>query len=83
MRHRFDTVIQHSITFQRLISAENSAFLKRNPLNLPSAKQILRPRGNETIEDQVKRVQEGLVAICDANNSLGKQLSAISLIISA
>ena len=56
---------------------------KKVEQNLSNAKQTLRHRPNESIEDQVKRVQEGLVAICDANNSLGKQLSAISLIISA
>lgn len=49
--------------------------------NLSKAKQTLRPRNNETVEEQIKRLQEGLIEICDANIALRKQLGAITAII--
>jgi hypothetical protein len=49
--------------------------------NLSNAKQTLRHRPNESIEDQVKRLQEGLIEICDANISLRKQLGAMTAVI--
>ena len=49
--------------------------------NLSNAKQTLRPRSNETAEEQIKRLQEGLIEICDANIALRKQLGAITAII--
>ena len=54
---------------------------KKVEQNLSSAKQTLRPRSNESIEDQVKRLQEGLIEMCDANIALRKQLGAITAII--
>ena len=53
---------------------------KKIEQNLSNAKQILRPRSNETTEEQVKRLQEGLIEICDANISLRKQLGAVTAI---
>ena len=41
----------------------------------------MRPRTNESIEDQVKRLQEGLIEMCDANIALRKQLGAMTAII--
>ena len=49
--------------------------------NLSNAKQTLRPRSNETAEEQIKRLQEGLIEMCDANISLRKQLGAMTAII--
>ena len=49
--------------------------------NLFNAKQTLRPRSNETAEEQIKRLQEGLIEMCDANISLRKQLGAMTAII--
>ena len=49
--------------------------------NLSTAKQTLRPRTNETIEDQVKRLQEGLIEMCNASIALRKQLGAMTAII--
>jgi len=49
--------------------------------NLSNAKQTLKPRTNETIEDQVKRLQEGLIEMCDANIALRKQLGAMTAIV--
>ena len=54
---------------------------KKVEQNLSNAKQTLRPRSNESIEDQVKRLQEGLIEMCDANISLRKQLGAMTAII--
>ena len=54
---------------------------KKVEKNLSNAKQTLRPRSNESIEDQVKRLQEGLIEMCDANISLRKQLGAMTAII--
>ena len=54
---------------------------KKVEQNLSNAKQTLRPRTNESIEDQVKRLQEGLIEMCDANISLRKQLGAMTAII--
>jgi hypothetical protein len=45
--------------------------------NLSNAKQTLRPRSNETAEEQIKRLQEGLIEMCDANIALRKQLGAL------
>lgn len=49
--------------------------------NLSNAKQTLRPRSNETSEGQIKRLQEGLIEMCDANIALRKQLGAMTAII--
>lgn len=49
--------------------------------NLSNAKQTLRHRPNESIEDQVKRLQEGLIEMCDANIALRKQLGAMTAVI--
>ena len=44
---------------------------------LSSAKQTLRPKAGDTLEDQVRSLQEGIVTICDANISLRKQIGAL------
>ena len=54
---------------------------KKAEQNLSNAKQTLRPRSNETTEEQLKRLQEGLIEMCDANIALRKQLGAITAII--
>jgi len=54
---------------------------KKVEQNLSNAKQTLRPRGNETAEEKIKRLQEGLIEMCDANISLRKQLGAITAIV--
>ena len=54
---------------------------KKVEQNLSNAKQTFRPRSNETNEEQVKRLQEGLIEMCDANIALRKQLSAMTAII--
>ena len=54
---------------------------KKVEQNLSNAKQTLRHRPNESIEDQVKRLQEGLIEMCDANISLRKQLGAMTAIV--
>ena len=54
---------------------------KKVEQNLSHARQTLRHRPNESIEDQVKRLQEGLIEMCDANIALRKQLVAITAII--
>ena len=54
---------------------------KKVEKTLSNAKQTLRPRSNETTEEQIKRLQEGLVEMCDANIALRKQLGAMTAII--
>ena len=54
---------------------------KKVEQNLSNAKQTLRHRPNESIEDQVKRLQEGLIEMCDANIALRKKLGAMTAII--
>jgi len=54
---------------------------KKVEQNLSNAKQTLRPRSNETTEEQVKRLQEGLIEMCEANIALRKQLGAMTAII--
>ena len=54
---------------------------KKVEMELNSAKNILRPRPNDTTEEQVKRLQEGLVQMCDANIALRHQLGAITAIV--
>jgi hypothetical protein len=54
---------------------------KKVEQNLSNAKQTLRHRPKESIDDQVKRLQEGLIEICDANIALRKQLGAMTAII--
>ena len=54
---------------------------KKVEQNLSSAKQTLGHNFNESIEDQVKRLQEGLIVMCDANIALRKQLGAMTAII--
>jgi hypothetical protein len=50
-------------------------------MELNSAKNVLRPRPNDTTEEQVKRLQEGLIQMCDANIALRHQLGAITTIV--
>jgi hypothetical protein len=54
---------------------------KKVEQNLSNAKQTLRPRTNEPTEEQVKKLQEGLIEMCDANIALRKQLGAMTAII--
>ena len=54
---------------------------KKAEQNLSNAKQTLRPRSNETTEEQLKRLQEGLIEMCDANIAMRKQLGAMTAII--
>jgi hypothetical protein len=54
---------------------------KKVEQNLSNAKQTLRHRPNESIEDQVKRLQEGLIEMCDANIAFRKQLGAMTAVI--
>ena len=54
---------------------------KKVEQNLSNAKQTFKPRINETIEEQVKKLQEGLIEMCDANIALRKQLGAMTAII--
>lgn len=48
---------------------------------LASAKNALRPRVGDTTEEQLKRLQEGLIQMCDANIALRHQLGAITAIV--
>lgn len=48
---------------------------------LASAKNTLRPRAGDTTEEQVKRLQEGLIQMCDANIAVRHQLGAITAIV--
>ena len=54
---------------------------KKVEMELNSAKNALRPRPNDTTEEQVKRLQEGLIQMCDANIALRHQLGAITAIV--
>ena len=54
---------------------------KKVEMGLNSAKNTLRPRPNDTTEEQVKRLQEGLIQMCDANIALRHQLGAITTIV--
>ena len=54
---------------------------KKVEQNLSNAKQTFRHRTNETTEEQIKRLQEGLIEMCDANIALRKQLGAMTAII--
>ena len=54
---------------------------KKIEMELNSAKNALRPRPNDTTEEQVKRLQEGLIHMCDANIALRHQLGAITAIV--
>jgi len=53
---------------------------KKIEQNLSNAKQILKPKTSETTGEQIKRLQEGLIEICDANIALRKQLGAMTSI---
>jgi len=48
---------------------------------LASAKNAIRPRPNDTTEEQIKRLQEGLIQMCNANIALRHQLGAITAIV--
>ena len=48
---------------------------------LSSAKNLLRPRTGDTSEEQLKRLQEGLIQMCNANIALRHQLGAITAIV--
>ena len=54
---------------------------KKVEQNLLNAKQTLRPRSNESTEEQLKRLQEGLIEMCDANIAMRKQLGAMTAIV--
>jgi hypothetical protein len=54
---------------------------KKVERELSSAKNVLRPQPNDTTEKQVKRLQEGLIQMCDANIALRHQLGAITAIV--
>lgn len=41
----------------------------------------MRPRSGDTTEEQVKRLQEGLIQMCDANIAVRHQLGAITAIV--
>jgi hypothetical protein len=64
-RHSIDTVIRHSITFQELISAKNSAFLKKNLVNLPSE-----DRGQRFESSQTLKIRQQAFALNQINQSL-------------
>ena len=54
---------------------------KKVERELTSAKNVLRPRAGDTTEEQLKRLQEGLIQMCDANIALRHQLGAITAIV--
>ena len=54
---------------------------KKIEMELNSAKNSLRPRAGDTTEQQMKRLQEGLIQMCDASIALRHQLGAITAII--
>ena len=54
---------------------------KKVEQNLAAAKNALRPRAGDTTEEQVKRLQEGLIDMCDANIALRRQLGAVTAIV--
>ena len=62
-------------------SAKSRSEGKKVESNLSAAKQTLRPRTNESIEEQVERLQKGLIEMCDANIALRKQLGAMMAVI--
>ena len=62
-------------------SAKSRSEGKKVESNLSAAKQTLRPRTNESIEEQVERLQKGLIEMCDANIALRHQLGAITAIV--
>jgi len=69
--------IANWLTFQGIRQNEG----KKVEMELNSAKNALRPRPNDTTEEQVKRLQEGLIQMCDANIALRHQLGAITAIV--
>jgi hypothetical protein len=54
---------------------------KKIEKELASAKNLLRPRAGDTTEEQIRRLQEGLIQMCDANIALRHQLGAITAIV--
>ena len=54
---------------------------KKVEQNLTAAKNALRHRAGDTTEEQVKRLQEGLIEMCDANIALRRQLGAVTAIV--
>ena len=54
---------------------------KKVEIELNAAKNVLRPQPNDTTEEQVKRLQKGLIQMCDANIALRHQLGAITAIV--
>ena len=54
---------------------------KKVEMELNSAKNALRPRPNDTTDEQIRRLQEGLIQMCDANIALRHQLGAITAIV--
>lgn len=54
---------------------------KKVERELVSAKNLFRPRTGDTPEEQLKRLQEGLIQMCDANIALRHQLGAVTTIV--
>ncbi len=54
---------------------------KKVERELASAKNILRPLAGDTTEEHMRRLQEGLIQMCDANIALRHQLGAITAIV--
>ena len=51
---------------------------KKIEMELNSAKNALKPRSGDTTEEQIRRLQEGLIKMCDANIALRHQLGSIT-----
>ncbi len=71
--------LRKSIATAYAVRARNEG--KKIEMELNSAKNALRPRPNDTTEEQVKRLQEGLILMCDANIALRNQLGAVTAIV--
>ena len=54
---------------------------KKVEQNLRAAKSVLQPRAGDTTEEQLKRLQDGLIEMCDANIALRRQLGAVTAIV--
>ena len=50
---------------------------KKIERELSNSKQTLRPKAGDSLDEQVKSLQAGLVEMCDANIALRKQLGAL------
>jgi hypothetical protein len=72
-------LLRKGIATAYAIRARNEG--KKVESELSSAKNLLRPRSGDTTEEQVKRLQEGLIQMCDANIAVRHQLGAITAIV--